>query len=281
MAALSTVPTAQRVVATNEKVTGPAGLEMLRRSCSAPPSEPWDVLDNATGGGVLVNHILSMAQQFPDSIKIKKIVAGDNDDRMLEYTRQRSKDSNWNNVEVMHIDQTSIPLSDESFDYIFSNFGIFFHPDDEKTLSETYRTLKSGGMAGFTSWKSIAWWPSVAVPAISKYMPDAPALPPNVNIFPAKGWTEVSSIPPKLEKAGFQDVQVSEYAFTPDVEAEEFAEATAVLVKVVMQRLWSKEDVEKYGGNVEEVLLRYLKENYEGGKWNGQMVALITVGRKP
>jgi ubiquinone/menaquinone biosynthesis C-methylase UbiE len=279
-AALSTVPGAARVVATNEKVTGPAGLAMLQRSLDAPHSEPLTVLDNATGGGVLVSQLLYLAEMDPKSMKIDKITAADNDERMLNYTRQRSQESKWSNVEVVNADQTSLPFEDKSFDFVFSNFGIFFHPNDEKTLSETYRTLKSGGTAGFTSWKSIAWWPAVAIPAIQKYIPDAPALPPNVNIFPAKGWTEAETIPPKLEAAGFQQVRVEEYAFTPEVEAEEFAEATAVLVRVVMQRLWKAEDVEKFGGKVEEVLLRYLKENWKDGKWDGKMVALATTGRK-
>ena len=234
-----------------------------------------DILDSASGGGVLTSEILELP-----NLNIKQIVAADNDESMLSYTRNRVKQSKWQNVEVKHMDQTSIPLPDGSFDYVYSNFGVFFHPNDEKTLAETYRVLKSGGVAGFTSWKSIAWWPSVAVPAVKTLLPDAPALPPTVAIFPAKGWTETSSIPPKLEQAGFRDVQVSDYAFTPEVEAEEFAEATAVLVKVVMKRLWNEEDSAKFEARIEEVVLKYLKDNFKDGKWDGQMVAIVTTGRK-
>ncbi|KAK5168272.1 uncharacterized protein LTR77_006841 [Saxophila tyrrhenica] len=280
--ALSTVPAASRVVATNEKVTGPAGAEMLRRSgiTSSDGSSALQILDNACGGGILTSLILDEATKRPDDIKIKRILAIDNDESILAYVRKRSRDSDWKDVEIQHMDQTSLSLSDNSFDNIFSNFGIFFHPNDAATLSETYRTLVPGGVAGLTSWKSISWWPSVALPAFKTYLPDAPALPPNVTIFPAKGWTDTASIPEKLEKAGFKDVQVSEYSFTPTVEAEEFAEATAVLAKVVMRRLWRSEDFSKFEGKVQEVLLRYLRENYAGGKWDGEMVAIITIGRK-
>ncbi|KAK3056236.1 hypothetical protein LTR09_002743 [Extremus antarcticus] len=280
--ALSTVPASERVLATNEKVTGPAGAELIRRSgiTNSTASSPLDVLDNACGGGVITSLLQDLTSQHPDTVNISRITASDNDESMLNYTRQRSQNFKWTNVEVKQMDQTSTSWPDEAFNYIFSNFGIFFHPNDAATLSETYRALRPDGVAGFTSWKSIAWWPSVAVPAFKSYLPDAPALPPNVNIFPAKGWTELESIPEKLEKAGFKDVRVGEYGFTPEVEAEEFAEATAVLVKVVMRRLWSEVDFANYQGKVEEVMLKYLRENYASGKWDGKMVAIITTGKK-
>lgn len=275
--ALSTVPAAYRVVATNEKVTGPAGKAMLRQSGieDFTHDEALNILDNCCGGGIITSEVLGLP-----NITIQRIIAADNDDSMLSYTRDRAQQSGWQNVQVQHIDQTSIPLPDDTFDYIFSNFGVFFHPHDDKTLAETYRTLKPGGTAGFTSWKSIAWWPSVAVPALKSLLPDAPALPPTVSIFPAAGWTDTQSIPVKLGHAGFSDTQVVEYAFTPYAEAGEFAEATAVLVKVVMRRLWSESDFKAFESRIEGVIMQYLQDNFKDGKWDGQMVAIVTTGKK-
>ena len=194
---------------------------MLRRSgvLDSSSSAPLTILDNACGGGVITSLLLNK-----DALTLSRIIAADNNDSMLDYTRQRSRDNEWTHVHIENFDQTSIALPDESCDFVFSNFGIFFHPNDAATLSETYRVLKESGTAGFTSWSKTAWWTSVAVPTLKAYLPDAPALPENVNITPAKGWADPGLIPEKLAVAGFKDVQVTEYAFTPDVEADEFGE---------------------------------------------------------
>ena len=118
------------------------------------------------------------------------------------------------------------------------------------------------------------------MPAIDAFIPDAPKLPSPGTVFPVRGWSDPAATSGKLENAGFRDVQVSEYAFTPDAGAEDFAEATAVLVKVVTKRFWSEEENQKHGDQIEPALLRYLKENFSNGKWNGQMVALIALGKK-
>lgn len=88
-AVLNTNPSAPHVVATNEKVTGPPGAEMLRRSgiTSADFSE-LHVLDNACGGGILTSELLKLAEQHPDSMKLNRLVAGDIDEQMLNYVRR-------------------------------------------------------------------------------------------------------------------------------------------------------------------------------------------------
>lgn len=242
-------------------------------------SKSIDVLDNACGGGVLTNELLKLESR--GQIQLNRIVASDSDEKMLDYVRKRKEASQWpSKVEVMHIDQQEVPLPDDSFTHVFNNFGIFFCKDDEKALTETYRILRPGGTAGFTSWKVIAWWDSVARPAVKHFIPDGPELPHPGAVFPGRGWSDASAIPEKLTKAGFKEIDVSEYSFTPDVEAAEFAEAMAVLVKVITGRLWSEEDNEKFGPQIEPALLKYLETNFEGGKWDGKMLALISIGKK-
>ncbi|KAK3073846.1 hypothetical protein LTR53_004201 [Teratosphaeriaceae sp. CCFEE 6253] len=284
---LNTVPPNQRIVVTNEKVTGPAAAELLRRSkiiqsCNGS----LEVLDNATGGGILLAELFKLASTSGVSSNFSRVVAGDIDDSMLNATRLKQDDTTglhhraWQRVEVTKIDQQAIPMPDESFTHVFSNMGIFFCQDDDKALREAHRVLKPGGIVGFTSWKSIAWWEQIAQPAIKKYIPEAPELPTPGQLFPSRGWSAADAIPAKLTVAGFADVRVSEYGFTPDVEAGEFAEATGVLVKIVVGRLWSAEQHGSYADRIQPALQRYLEENYEGGKWSGTMTALITIGTK-
>jgi ubiquinone/menaquinone biosynthesis C-methylase UbiE len=272
---------AQTIVTTNERVTGPPGVEMLKQANNKQQSE-IEVLDLACGGGIITSELLNNS-----SLRIKRIIAGDLDDQMLTFTSNKrdanlksSPDSSWSRVETQKMNQTSIPLPDATFDYVFNNFGVFFHPDENATLTETLRVLKPNGTAGLTSWKAIAWWAEVADPALAKYLPDAPKLPAPGGLFPTSGWNDTEAIPSKLEKAGFRDVKVSEYKFKPRVEAEPFAQATGFLVQSIAKRVWSEEDFGKFGGQVEAALVQYLKANYDGGIWDGDMTAIITLGTK-
>ena len=269
---LNTNPADVRVIQTNEKVTGPPAIEMIRRCGIGSESEPVQLLDNACGGGVVISEVLRMARKDPNKLKITRIVGSDTDERMLSYVRQRSEEAGLlPKVEVLQIDQQSVSLPDYTFSHVFNNFGIFFVPDDEAALSETFRIIKPGGHAGFTSWKSIDWWPSLVMPAISASIPEAPALPAPSTVFPSRGWNDPAAIPEKLKKAGFTDVQVSEYAFTPDVGAKEFAKACAILIKTITRRLWTIEQNQRFADQIEPALLNYLRENFPDGKWNGQM----------
>ena len=278
--AFSTVAASQRVALTNEKVTGPPSQELLRLSGIAN-QEDVEVLDNATGAGILTDNLLGLAENS-STLSVKRVVAGDLDNSMLEFADSKAHSSpyNWDPVSIEKIDQQAIPHRDASFTHVFANFGIFFCQDDAKSLAEAYRVLKPSGSAGFTTWKSIQWWPDLAQPAMAKYIPEAPALPPPGGLFPGAGWTDPSAIPAKLETAGFQDVKVSEFRFQPLVSAEEFAEATGVLVKVVAKRLWPEKEFSKHVAEIEPALLRYLRDNYRDGVWDGYMTAIITIGKR-
>jgi ubiquinone/menaquinone biosynthesis C-methylase UbiE len=272
---------AQAIVTTNERVTGPPGVEMLKLANINQQTE-LEVLDLACGGGIISSDLISNP-----SLKIKRIVAGDLDDQMLTLTSNKrdailksSHDSNWSRLETQKMSQTSLPLPDAIFDYVFNNFGVFFHPDENATLTETLRVLKPNGTAGLTSWKAIAWWAEVADPALATYLPEAPKLPAPGGLFPTKGWNDPEAIPAKLEQAGFRDVKVSEYKFKPRVEAEPFAQATGFLVQSIAKRVWSEDVYGKFGGQIEAALVQYLKASYEGGIWDGDMTAIITLGSK-
>lgn len=272
---------AQAIVTTNERVTGPPGVQMLKLANINQQTE-IEVLDLACGGGIISSELIANS-----SLKIKRIVAGDLDDQMLVFTSNKrdailksSPESSWSRLETQKMSQASLPLPDATFDYVFNNFGVFFHSDEKATLTETLRVLKPNGTAGLTSWKAIAWWAEVADPALAQYLPEAPKLPAPGGLFPTKGWNDPEAIPAKLEQAGFRDVKVSEYKFKPRVEAEPFAQATSFLVQSIAKRVWSEDVCGKYGGHIEAALVQYLKANYEGGVWDGEMTAIVTLGSK-
>lgn len=132
-----------------------------------------------------------------------------------------------------------------------------------------------------TSWKSIAWWSEVALPALAKHVPEAAALPASpMGLFPSLGHDDPHQSQEKLEGVGFNNVRVEEFKLRPMVEDELFAEANSFLVVRIAKRVWSNEDFEKFGGKIEENLLRFLRENWKDGVWDGEMTAIIALGSK-
>ena len=284
---LSTTATnaSNQIALINEYLTGPPAQELVRRAKifeheDNTDSHPLKILDNASGIGTLIFRALipSLAND-----QIGRIIAGDLDENYLSFLRERAESAGLSaKVEAMKLDQQKPGLESSSFDYIFNNFGVFFAPNDEAVLKETLRMLNPGGTAGFTSWHKISWWDEILLPAMKRYLPEAPALPNPANLFPAKGWMETESARTKMERAGFGDVSVEIWSFTPDVSGDEFARACAHLVKAVVARAWKEEEREKFGGDrIEKAILDYLNSEFEGGKWTGKMKAVLTLGRKP
>lgn len=280
--AVNANPADSSIIAINAKVTKAPAVEMLRLSgFENTDFDSLDVLDNACGGGVVSWLVLDSSVKS----KLNKIVAGDIDDNMLTFVNDKiaARPDAEHAAKLMKtekIDQQAVSLPDESFSHVFSNMGVFFSVSDEAALSETYRLLKPNGVAGFTSWLSIAWFDAIALPALAAHVPEPPVLPNPSGLFPNRGWNEPAAVRAKLEKAGFGAIEVEEYKFTPEIEPEDFAKAMNVLVHVVAKRFWSEEDFSKYGPQVEGALLRYLKETFTDGKWDGKMTAIVSVGKK-
>ncbi|OQO07836.1 hypothetical protein B0A48_06627 [Cryoendolithus antarcticus] len=262
----SGMPLAQRVALISENVTGPPGAEMLRLSNMAS-CEEVTVLDNASGAGILVSHLIDLAATAP-GLQLQRLVAGDLDPEAIRYVKERQQA------------QLIIPFPDASFTHVFANFGILFSFEDGKALSETYRVLQTDGTAGFTTWKGIKWWADLAKPAFAKYLPDAPGLPAPEDIFPSPGWKDPNLILKKMDQAGFVDVKVTEFHFAPKVVPEEFCEATAALVKLIAKRAWSEADFRRYAGELEGAMLRCYQDDFGEGKKQVRMTALITIGKK-
>lgn len=266
-----------RVLLTNELVTGPPALEMLRRAGDIFASEAPVILDNACGAGVVTSLLQQQAREAGASDRLT-VIASDKAPDMVALTESRAQASGWTNVKVQQFDQADIPLAESSVDHAFTNFGIFFSPNDGDALRQIHRVLRSGGVVGLTSWKAVAWWP-MAQEALKAELPDAPPLGPVAGMF-NPNWNYAESARKRLEDAGFEGVQVEEFKFAPSVGPDEFGEATGELVKLASTKIWDEEARSKYGHAVIGAITKYLKDTYKDGVWDGEMTALISMGKK-
>ena len=101
------------------------------------------VLDIATGRGAILKEALN-------AIGPKgKIVGIDISSNMIEETKRRY---NFPNVDLLCMDAENLEFDNESFDYVFCGFALFFFPDLQKALKEIHRVLKPSGKLFISTW---------------------------------------------------------------------------------------------------------------------------------
>ncbi|ARK30202.1 class I SAM-dependent methyltransferase [Halalkalibacter krulwichiae] len=94
------------------------------------------VLDIATGGGHVANAVAS---------RVKKVVAFDLTDEILEAARGFIEMNGHRNVEFVKGDAEQLPFSDEEFDVITCRIAAHHFPNPKAFVQEVFRTLKKGG----------------------------------------------------------------------------------------------------------------------------------------
>lgn len=148
------------------------------------------VLDLGSGGGIDV--LLSAKRVGPNG----KAYGLDMTDDMLALARENQKRAGVENAEFLKGEIESIPLPDNSVDVIISNCVINLSADKDRVLREAFRVLKPGGRFAVSDVvvrgevpaeirKSILLWVGCIAGALSDH--------------------EYVS---KLEKAGFQDIEI-------------------------------------------------------------------------
>ncbi len=99
---------------------------------------------------------------------------------MLTVARARAGRQNVDNVEFVVADAQSSELGVESFDAVFSQFGVMFFSDPAAAFANLGGTMGSGGRIAFVCWQDIfanEWMlvPGSAVVAVTGQLPPMPA----------------------------------------------------------------------------------------------------------
>ncbi|OZM57271.1 bifunctional demethylmenaquinone methyltransferase/2-methoxy-6-polyprenyl-1,4-benzoquinol methylase [Lottiidibacillus patelloidae] len=74
------------------------------------------------------------------------VVGLDFSENMLAIGKEKVKDSQMNNITLIHGNAMELPFEDGTFDYVTIGFGLRNVPDYLHVLKEMYRVLKPGGM---------------------------------------------------------------------------------------------------------------------------------------
>eukprot|EP01133_Synstelium_polycarpum_P009102 gene9102-10673_t len=110
------------------------------------PVQGAKVLDIAAGNG---------STSFPAAARVKSVggsvLATDFSPLMIEQLKSKiGADSGCIEAQVM--DGQNLTLPDNSFNYVYSTFGLIFFPSREKGLSEIHRVLVPGGKVAIAAW---------------------------------------------------------------------------------------------------------------------------------
>ena len=244
-----------------ESTTAVPALAMLKQTGLLPnPPSQAKILDIACGSGVVAKCLFeNMATSEPDF----EVLCGDLDQTMVNMTSDSIMEKGWKNVTVDRIDAHATGFTDGEFSHVLMNFGPQLMNDAEKTLKETHRILRSGGVMGTTCWVKAGWIPSV--------MATFPNFKPP-GLLKTDTWKEPDSIKGVLRGIGFEDVRVEEHAFVtrPGVgNVDGFLE----LMGLLMPALLNGENAGKYG--------RYMRDQVQEGGAEMSWMALIVSARKP
>lgn len=125
------------------------------------------ILDVACGPGTLA---LMVAREA------REVHGIDFSEPMLDIFRHNTAQAGLKNITIRQGDAQALPYPDETFDAVFSMFGLMFFPDRSKGFAEIYRTLKPGGAIAATSWAPVDQSPAMQMlfGALRAIKPDLP-----------------------------------------------------------------------------------------------------------
>lgn len=155
---------------------------------------PVAFLDIACGCGGLALRLAEWAKENGG-----RVVATDLAPRMVEKTTVAADSRGLRthlSAEVQ--DGQALGFADDTFDAVFSGFGIFLFPERSVGWSEAARVLRSGGVFGTTVWRG----PEHNPMARAQMEPLLRALPPRLLQPPARSWLEIATAQALEEEVG-------------------------------------------------------------------------------
>ena len=154
---------------TGEQLTGEYANDLCLQMGLQSYKSPVHFLDLACGTGIVSKKALAILQSsqsarpFPED----KFTFADLSSEMLKVVHSRVIAERWpiseeaKNMEVVEVNMTDTKLPPDTYTHLGCNFGPGMAPTPDHTLRESYRMLRSGGVAGWTAWQHTAWLPDM------------------------------------------------------------------------------------------------------------------------
>ena len=136
------------------------------------------------------------------------VLGVDISEQLVELARAATPDAAP--VEFRLADAATAPLPAESFDLLFSRFGVMFFDDPVVAFAHMRGALKPDGRIAFVCWRSAAEndWVRLPMAAIRDFVPMAPTDPDAPGPFAFGNRDRLTDI---LTAAGFADIEVSPF----------------------------------------------------------------------
>jgi ubiquinone/menaquinone biosynthesis C-methylase UbiE len=173
------------------------------------------VLDIATGRGAVL---------FPAAEAVGEqghITGIDLSMEMVEETGREAERRALKNVTVQVMDAEHLEFPDQSFDFVFCSFAIFFFPQLERALSEMDRVLKPGSRIAVSTWSPLDQRAKWYTDLLESYLPEKNQEPgPQSKRGPVFNTPE--GLKDILSTAGFTHVEIlsesKEFSYTDENE---------------------------------------------------------------
>lgn len=199
----------------------PLGLEAMRRLA---PASGERILDVGCGCG-------QTSMQLADRVGASgRVVGVDVSSPMLEVALHRAHGYSPGRLEFRQADAEVADLGGESFDAVYSRFGVMFFGDPHAAFLNIRRSLKRGGRLGFVCWRPLQEneWMLVPLQAALAFLPPLP--PPDPTAPGPFAFADANRVRAMLLGAGFRDVSID--AFDAAVGAGDLDETLELTLRV-------------------------------------------------
>jgi SAM-dependent methyltransferase len=201
----------------------PLGLKTMNRAAIVPGES---VLDVGCGCG---DTTLELARRVGAA---GTVLGVDISTVMLERARQAARDAGVSHARFENADAQTQALPTDSFNLLYSRFGVMFFTDPEAAFTNLRRALRRGGRLAFVCWQRLQenQWVLVPMMAVLQHIPPPEIPPPGApGPFAFADPDRVRSI---LTRAGFADVACEDVKETLSIGGDRLDQTVEFLMQM-------------------------------------------------